>query len=441
MPQNFTLTEEKKNIRMFLFTPANEFYGELEAYNIKIDLSLKKFSQLEFELPYKFFDMKEAEMVINHQLYSTLDMYQVEVWIGNVYGNQTEYEKMRFVIVDRPVSQKGTDIVYKYTAISLEHELKYIPISSWPGVERKYYKVEKAYETALSTISNSAATLPSGIDLNALFVYRKIVNRGTVNDLERLLTKSTIDGTGLEDNQIYAKLPIDQYYIKKLPDVSTVTLDVNYSYQLEEQTVTLERRAIGFSVEPQTYIRRVFAPFIYKFEKSISLSQVKDITYTANNMSGINVSVKFSYFNQGKNVKNFVVSDYTDFDSASYIQNIDGVVDEIRISVINENDSTFDWSFSIDDLVYTTAGNQILYKVPANRSSYEIVDNTETLVAHGATNSSYAADSYSLVTYALYADAEIPYDAEPDFEYELDGLTFQEIVEDLYNKQNKKFFQ
>jgi hypothetical protein len=128
MSQNFTYQDYQKNIKLFLYTPDNKLLGELDAFNISVNLSLKNFSMLEFELPATFFNYETGSMIFNHQVIKTLDMYQVEVEIGDLSAGSAGYEIRRFVITERPVSIKGSKVSYSYKAFSLEHELKSVPI-------------------------------------------------------------------------------------------------------------------------------------------------------------------------------------------------------------------------------------------------------------------------------------------------------------------------
>jgi hypothetical protein len=128
MSQNFTYQDYQKNIKLFLYTPDNKLLGQLDAFNISMSLSLKNFSMLEFELPARFFDYETNSMIFNHQIVKTLDMYQVEVEVGDLSPGSNGYETRRFVITERPVSIKGSKASYSYKAFSLEHELKSIPI-------------------------------------------------------------------------------------------------------------------------------------------------------------------------------------------------------------------------------------------------------------------------------------------------------------------------
>lgn len=69
------------------------------------------------------------------------------------------------------------------------------------------------------------------------------------------------------------------------------------------------------------------------------------------------------------------------------------------------------------------------------------------VVANGTTNSYYAKDKYALVVYHPFSDDRVPAPEEnqpvytEDFHYLVDGLTFEQVIQDIYTKQNKDFLQ
>jgi hypothetical protein len=101
---------DKKNFKVWLYTPGNQFLGELVVDRPVLNLQLEGLnSTFNFTLPENIetalivdenTNHATIESVVNPRINESLDQFQVEVWYGDLETD--DFQKQRFIIVETP---------------------------------------------------------------------------------------------------------------------------------------------------------------------------------------------------------------------------------------------------------------------------------------------------------------------------------------------------
>ena len=134
---------DKNNFKVWLYTPGNQFLGELVVDRPVLNLQLEGLnSTFSFTLPENIetalivdanANQATIESVVNPRINETLDQFQVEVWYGDL--DTDNFQKQRFVIVETPRQWNNDITSFTYKAYSKEYENAFVKIIDWPGVQ------------------------------------------------------------------------------------------------------------------------------------------------------------------------------------------------------------------------------------------------------------------------------------------------------------------
>jgi hypothetical protein len=220
--------ELKVNHKLYLYRPdgtPSSFLGELIVDNLQTDIKLQEISTISFRIP----EVINGE--VNPRVDEVLDSYIVELWYGKIDGNYEDgdFEKIRFRIYSTPLEFSEYKYLHSYLGYSLESDLEFKQIVSWPGIEVKdFFRTikynnteasaaftEPGFSYSLFTSTNVSETKyikilptaqPSALDI---FIYEKRINTADNSESEA----SLIELVGITDPNNSAFKP--GYYILK----------------------------------------------------------------------------------------------------------------------------------------------------------------------------------------------------------------------------------
>jgi hypothetical protein len=206
------------NHKVYLYKPdgsSSSFLGELIVDNLKVDLKLQDISSISFRIP----EVINGE--VNPRVDEVLDSYIVELWYGRIDGvyENGDFEKVRFRIYSTPLEFAEYKYLHSYSGYSIESDLEFKQIVSWPGIEVKdFFRTLKynnnastpaftepgfSYTVLLSTNTSQTKYIkilptdqPSALDI---FIYEKRINTADDSESETSLIELTSGGVNSND--------------------------------------------------------------------------------------------------------------------------------------------------------------------------------------------------------------------------------------------------
>jgi hypothetical protein len=206
------------NHKVYLYKPdgsSSSFLGELIVDNLKVDLKLQDISSISFRIP----EVINGE--VNPRIDEVLDSYIVELWYGRIDGvyENGDFEKVRFRIYSTPLEFAEYKYLHSYSGYSIESDLEFKQIVSWPGIEVKdFFRTLKynnnastpaftepgfSYTVLLSTNTSQTKYIkilptdqPSALDI---FIYEKRINTADDSESEVSLIELTSGGVNSND--------------------------------------------------------------------------------------------------------------------------------------------------------------------------------------------------------------------------------------------------
>jgi hypothetical protein len=206
------------NHKVYLYKPdgsSSSFLGELIVDNLKVDLKLQDISSISFRIP----EVINGE--VNPRIDEVLDSYIVELWYGRIDGvyENGDFEKVRFRIYSTPLEFAEYKYLHSYSGYSIESDLEFKQIVSWPGIEVKdFFRTLKynnnastpaftepgfSYTVLLSTNTSQTKYIkilptdqPSALDI---FIYEKRINTADDSESETSLIELTSGGVNSND--------------------------------------------------------------------------------------------------------------------------------------------------------------------------------------------------------------------------------------------------
>jgi hypothetical protein len=116
----------RKNYKLDLFSPANDYLGELEANNLDIELSYDDYSSISFTMPEKIGLNNE----LNEKIDITKEVYEIELSLGDLVNSSSNTQKIRFIITETDTSFSDDISTYRYSGLSKEFKLSMFQINS-----------------------------------------------------------------------------------------------------------------------------------------------------------------------------------------------------------------------------------------------------------------------------------------------------------------------
>jgi hypothetical protein len=230
------------NHKVYLYKPdGTTFLGELIVDNLKADIKLQDLSAISFRIP------EVINGQVNPRIDEVLDSYIIELWYGKVDGVYAngDFEKIRFRIYSTPLEFAEYKYLHSYSGYSLQSDLEFKQIISWPGIEVKDFFRTITYNNnelspaftetgidpyTISTSTNSSGTKyitvgttdePTALDI---FIYEKRVNNSTDSESETPLVELTAGGVNSND------FKAGYYVLNKTGDiVDSVSIALPYS--------------------------------------------------------------------------------------------------------------------------------------------------------------------------------------------------------------------
>lgn len=149
------------NHRLYLYKPsglAQDFLGELVVDNLQVDIKLQDISTVSFRIP------KTINGEFNPRINQVLDSYVVELWYGRVQQtgavDGVDYQKVRFRIYSTPLEFQEEKFLHSYAGYSIESDLEFKQIISWPGIKVQDFFRSIVYgNNTQSTLSGSVRTI------------------------------------------------------------------------------------------------------------------------------------------------------------------------------------------------------------------------------------------------------------------------------------------
>ena len=122
-----------KTHKLELYTPAGEYAGLLDVYNLNVELNLKDFSSISFNIA-AYVDEED-----NKRLLDVLDLYEV---VLSIYER-----KYRFVLRSIPASFDESGPRYTYEGLSTDSSLDRKIINGWIGAKRNVEFYHHTYKS------------------------------------------------------------------------------------------------------------------------------------------------------------------------------------------------------------------------------------------------------------------------------------------------------
>jgi hypothetical protein len=149
------------NHRLYLYKPsglAQDFLGELVVDNLQVDIKLQDISTVSFRIP------KTINGEFNPRINQVLDSYVVELWYGRVQKtgaiDGVDYQKVRFRIYSTPLEFQEEKFLHSYAGYSIESDLEFKQIISWPGIKvQDFFRSITYGNNTQSTLSGSVRTI------------------------------------------------------------------------------------------------------------------------------------------------------------------------------------------------------------------------------------------------------------------------------------------
>ena len=252
----------RKNYKLDLFSPANDYLGELEANNLDIELSYDDYSSISFTMPEKIGLNNE----LNEKIDITKEVYEIELSLGDLVNSSSNPQKIRFIITETDTSFSDDISTYRYSGLSKEFKLSMFQINSWQGLERFEYEFEVGedifpYDNTADDPEDTKYITISGDDLGEIQDNEYIrVEQEYYYDYELRHTTELIEiertSFDLKNNTILDSEYMTEGYfffndddegsvkIKK-PDIISETADVHYRYKVYYMPKNYEDQGIN----------------------------------------------------------------------------------------------------------------------------------------------------------------------------------------------------
>jgi hypothetical protein len=240
------------NHKVYLYKPdGTSFLGELIVDNLKVDIKLQDISTIAFRIP----EVINAQ--VNPRIDEVLDSYIIELWYGKVDGIYAngDFEKIRFRIYSTPLDFSDYQYLHSYSGYSLQSDLEFKQIVSWPGVQVKdFFRTitynnnastplftETGFTYSILTSSNTSSTKyftfnttdePKALDI---FIYEIRTNSATNTESKVALIE--LSSGGVNSNNFKA----GYYHLNKTGDIInsvSIALPDNYTLFNGEATAT-----------------------------------------------------------------------------------------------------------------------------------------------------------------------------------------------------------
>jgi hypothetical protein len=149
------------NHRLYLYKPSGlpeDFLGELVVDNLQVDIKLQDISTVSFRIP------KTINGEFNPRINQVLDSYVVELWYGRVQKigavDGLDYQKIRFRIYSTPLEFQEEKFLHSYAGYSIESDLEFKQIISWPGIKVQDFFRSVVYgNNTQSTVTGNIRTI------------------------------------------------------------------------------------------------------------------------------------------------------------------------------------------------------------------------------------------------------------------------------------------
>ncbi len=231
------------NHKVYLYKPdGTTFLGELIVDNLKADIKLQDISTVTFRIP------EIINGQVNPRVDEVLDSYIIELWYGKVDGVYAngDFEKIKFRIYSTPLEFADYQYLHSYAGYSIESDLEFKQIISWPGIQVKdFFRTitynnnaatprftETGFTYTISTSSNTSGTKyitigatdePTALDI---FIYEQRSNSANNSESEVSLIELTAGGVNSND------FKAGYYYLNKTGDIVNsvaIALPDNYT--------------------------------------------------------------------------------------------------------------------------------------------------------------------------------------------------------------------
>jgi hypothetical protein len=274
------------NHKIYLYKPdgsPSSFLGELIVDNLKVDIKLQEISSIFFRIP----EVINGE--VNPRVDEVLDSYIIELWYGKIDGvyENGDFEKIRFRIYSTPLEFAEYKYLHSYSGYSIESDLEFKQIVSWPGIEvRDFFRTIKynnndvspaftepgfSYQVFVSTNTSQTKYIkilpsdqPSELDI---FIYERRENKAEDSESEASLIE--LSSGGVNSNDFKA----GYYTLTKFNDIVTeiaialpdnVSLfngqDLNirtFSYRLYDNPIS-RKFAVGVSTNTEEPLSNMY---------------------------------------------------------------------------------------------------------------------------------------------------------------------------------------
>lgn len=141
-----------KTHKLELYTPAGEYAGLLDVYNLNVDLNLKDFSSISFNIA-AYVDEED-----NKRLLDVLDLYEV---VLSIYER-----KYRFVLRSIPASFDESGPRYTYEGLSTDSSLDRKIINGWIGAKRNVEFYQAKYKEKTISWNQTSLMDPLVVDIS-----------------------------------------------------------------------------------------------------------------------------------------------------------------------------------------------------------------------------------------------------------------------------------
>jgi hypothetical protein len=252
----------RKNYKLDLFSPANDYLGELEVNNLDIELSYDDYSSISFTMPEKIGLNNE----LNEKIDITKEVYEIELSLGDLVNSSSNTQKIRFIITETDTSFSDDISTYRYSGLSKEFKLSMFQINSWQGLERFEYEFEVEedifpYDNTADDPEDTKYITISGDDLGEIqdneyirveqeYYYNYELRHTTeLIEIERtsfdLKNNTILDSEYMTEGYFFFN-DDDEGSVKiKKPDIISETADVHYRYKVYYMPKNYEDQGIN----------------------------------------------------------------------------------------------------------------------------------------------------------------------------------------------------
>jgi hypothetical protein len=270
------------NHKVYLYKPdGTTFLGELIVDSLRTDIKLQDISTITFRIP------EVINGQVNPRIDEVLDSYIIELWYGKVDGVYAngDFEKIRFRIYTTPLEFTDYQYLHSYAGYSLQSDLEFKQIVSWPGIQVKdffrtitysnsavvskfsepdfnYFISESTNTSQTKYITINTTDEPSALDI---FIYEQRFNSGNNSQSEVSLIELTSGGVNSND------FKAGYYYLNKtgnIVDSVSIALPDNYTAFNGSSTATLSYKfydnpvarafAVGITTNTETPLSNMY---------------------------------------------------------------------------------------------------------------------------------------------------------------------------------------